>query len=255
MTTIPNEAPLKYNIGNSIIIGSLLGDGSIERSGTHGKGRWLFAESHTEKQKEYIEWKARLIPDSRIELLNRSFGKVYRLRTKPDEIYLKLRNEWYPNGRKIIPKSLMNTMDETVLAVWYMDDGDKPGGRKMKYLDGNSIRNNARIATAGFSYKENLFLRRILHKRFGIQPEVKKDGEYYRLYFKSKDRSFDGLMETIKKAKIELPNCMRYKIGERVESRRGITQRIILSKGLIDRDNGKFVSKRCTPINMANANI
>jgi len=238
------RSPLK--IWQSVIIGSLLGDGSIQRN----HKRWIFSEEHTEKQKEYIVWKSRMIPGSRYTEYERDFGKVCRLRTISDEYYLKLRNEWYPNGKKIVPKSILKNLDEIALTVWYLDDGDNAGSKKqMKYLDGLTHRNTARIATHSFTYKENLLLRRALHKNFGIVVNITKDREYYRMYFPSKTKAVDKLMEIAKKTFIELdiPESMKYKIGERVESRRGITQRILLEQGIIPRKNGRFVSKRCAP--------
>lgn len=256
----------------SVLIGSLLGDGSIEKSNKRirttdkktrkdNKGEYKFVESHTERQKDYLEWKAKILPDCWINEVDRIFGTVYRLKTKTNEIYRQLRQEWYPQGKKIIPKSLMDNMDEIVLSVWYMDDGDKmTKNRRMKYLDGTIQHNRARIATHGFTYKENLFLRRILHKKFGILPVIKKEWKtlpldrkkYYRLYFNSRTEDYDKLMAIVKRQfdNLKIPECMKYKIGERVESRRGITQRTILAKGLIPRENGKFVSKRCAPLNV-----
>jgi len=243
----------------SVLIGSLLGDGCIEKDNRrNGKNKGLgcnFREEHSERQKDYLEWKARILSEQ-VKKVERDFGTVYQLRTKKDETYKQLRNEWYPNGKKIVPKSLMENMNEIILAVWYFDDGDKiKKEKKMKYLNGLTQCNRARISTHAFTYKENLFLRRILHKKFGILPNVEKEWKvlpkkqirekYYRLHFNSRTRMFDKLMEIVKRQfySLKIPECMKYKIGERVESRRGITQSIILAKGLIPRKNGRFCVK------------
>ena len=255
----------------SVIIGSLLGDGGIEKGNNKirttdrktrndCKGGYKFREEHTERQKDYLEWKASILPKCQIRQIERSFGTVYQLRTENNDIYRKLRQEWYPNGKKIVPKSLMENMNEIALMVWYLDDGDKMTKKdRMMYSEGFVQYNRARISTAGFNYKDNLFLKRILHKKFGIMPVIKKElkttpkfkKKYYRMSFNSRTRDFDKLMEIVKRQfeNLKVPKCMRYKIGERVESRRGIAQRIMIANGLLPRKNGRFVSKRCAPIN------
>lgn len=244
-----NSNTERSSLTTSVIVGSLLGDGSIVRN-----RKWVFEESHTEKQKDYITWKSGLVQNSYLNTINRSFGPVYRLRAN-GEHYLKLREKWYPNGKKIIPKELMQELDEIALLVWYMDDGDKVVKRRqpLKHLPGLVQYNVCRITTACFTYKENLYLRRILHKKFGIQPvivrEKSHDKSYYRLYF-SKD-NYDKFMEIMRRQfeLLNLPECMRYKLGERVENRRGVTRQIMNRKGLIPRNKatGRFASKRYVP--------
>jgi hypothetical protein len=239
-------------IKQSIIIGSLLGDGCIERNKKCGSMN--YSEQHTEKQRDYLEWKRKYIcSDKRMEEINRSFGKVYRIRWSDVETIRHLREEWYPNGKKIVPKSLMNDLDELALMVWYFDDGDHIKSKQpMKHFEGNWKRNALRISTASFTYKENLYLRRILHRRFGIQPTLVKEkcacGKYYRLYFGKAGDAYNKIIEIIENCfyKYKLPDCLKYKLRERVESRQGKTP-LAVSGRKQNSLTGKFVSLRCAP--------
>lgn len=242
----------RSSLTTSVIIGSLLGDGCITKN-----HNWVFEEQHTTKQKDYLYWKANKIPESKVRTFQRSFGQVYSLRTKTDLYYQELRTIWYPNGSRVVPQRLMDELDEIVLTIWYMDDGDKITKKRqsLKHIEGTVQYNVCRISTAAYTYKENLYLRRILHKKFGILPVVRNEKNtargksYYRLYF-SKD-NYDKFMEIIRRQfdLLQLPECMRYKLGERVENRRGITRKIMFQKGLIPKDTatGRFTSKRYVP--------
>jgi len=50
---LPEELPLRLR---SILVGSMLGDGSIQRTGPHTA---RFEEHHSLKQKPYLDWKVR----------------------------------------------------------------------------------------------------------------------------------------------------------------------------------------------------
>jgi hypothetical protein len=230
----------------SVIIGSLLGDGGIEKSGM----QFRFSEEHTSAQMLYLEWKA-IILEAEMKSINRNFGLTYRARTPSTQEWIDLRKEWYPNGIKIIPKSILYNLDELALTVWFLDDGDKPNAGVMKNGEPKQL-NAYRISTAGFTYQDNLLLIQALHKNFDIQPtlchEKNHSKKYYRLYFGSKNRVSDKFIEIVKR-NIELyqiPKIMLYKCGERVETRQGkapISQKN-LTRNLL---TGKFESLRYSP--------
>lgn len=232
-------------IQKSIIIGSLLGDGCIEKNALD----CCFSEQHTQYQYDYLVWKAKML-DTPVYTINRNFGLVFRIRFPSNIYWTQFRQEWYPNGIKIVPKSVLTNLDELALTVWYLDDGDK-----MNDQNPNNQLNAGRISTAGFTYKDNLLLIRALQKNFGITVKLlkeknnKRNKSYYRLYFGSRTGAFDKLMNIVKRQfeLYQIPDCMRYKLGERVETRQGKTP--ISQKNITRNIDGKFESLRYSPNN------
>lgn len=109
--------------GLQVLLGSLLGDGSIDSTGQ-------FYECHSVKQEAYLKLKARVLsgfsPKNREYLVKSSNGNSYQsigmslLKT----YYLhELRQEWYPNGKKDFPVAALSKLNNLGLAIWYMDDG------------------------------------------------------------------------------------------------------------------------------------
>lgn len=112
----------------SIINGHLLGDGSLILC---SKDSINYALTFTYKYEEYLLWvkdslhslagnrkvQHRKRFDKRTEKIYESFQWL----TRSSEYLTGYRKLWYPNGTKIIPKSLKIT-PETLLR-WYMDDG------------------------------------------------------------------------------------------------------------------------------------
>ena len=108
----------------SIIIGSLLGDGSIIPK---KYGHCYFSKGQTHTNKPYLEWLASELQPFSCPLAtydNHCNGKTYkaaRLYTKALAIFDPIRSEWYPNGKKIVPTTI--SLDPISLAIWFFDDG------------------------------------------------------------------------------------------------------------------------------------
>lgn len=101
-----------------VLIGSLLGDGSIP---SRGKGA-CFSEGHSIKQLDYLKWK--------VGLLSPRFGgnlsiwhKMASFHTRSHPKFAEMRRLWYPNGKKVVPEEELQKLNELGLAVWYQDDG------------------------------------------------------------------------------------------------------------------------------------
>jgi hypothetical protein len=118
------------NIDESAINGHLLGDASIINTAPDRKKNFCF--THTSQFREYSEWLTlntkgfdnrpiwcRNFQDSRT---NRTYVS-YWFRTLAGSTYTRLRNEWYPYGKKIIPPSLK--LNCSSLQRWFLDDGGK----------------------------------------------------------------------------------------------------------------------------------
>ncbi|MFQ5452269.1 MAG: hypothetical protein ACE5DQ_01775 [Candidatus Paceibacterota bacterium] len=153
----------------AILTGMILGDAFLQKT-----GRKL---EHSQKQKEYIIWKAHLFPEyfqgSLKELVryNPVYKKEYhyvRWQSNSSPVIGQFHRMFYIDGKKIIPKELpkLLTTPES-LAVWYMDDG---------YL---SLDKMAYIYLPKYTKEEQDVLLFTLKENFGLEAKiiVKKRGE------------------------------------------------------------------------------
>jgi hypothetical protein len=154
----------------SIIIGSLLGDGHLERNGVH----FRLQITHSIKQKSYLLWKMR-------KLKRLISGKIYiyksscRFRTKTLPIFDKFERMFYVNGVKRVPSEIHSILeDKLALAVWFMDDGNirKMGDKVYGYY----------LNTQSFGYKDNVKLAKAFYKVYGWKVLLLKNKNNIRLY-------------------------------------------------------------------------
>lgn len=115
---------------NDVIIGSLLSDGCINNSNGGKNYFW----THTSINEEYIDF---LINDTMLDLhkfsnksikflstiTNKEYTakKSYTFKSMASVSFTKYRNDWYPVGKKIVPKDIKIT--PTILLHWYLGDG------------------------------------------------------------------------------------------------------------------------------------
>lgn len=168
------------NKQKAFILGTLLGDGSIEKRKKSPRLRI----DHSVAQKDYVFWKYDILkniatrePHVLYEQDKRS-GKVFErwyFSTKaiPElEFYYRL---FYKEGRKIITEEILNHFcDPSSLAVWLMDDGYKRN-------DCDALR----LSTDCFSYEENLILQKCLLDNFGVSSKVHRKGRAWNIYIPS----------------------------------------------------------------------
>lgn len=149
----------------SIIIGKLLGDGSLRR-----KANTLLEVNHSYNQKDYVLWVyeelkqfVKTPPKLRVSGQNRL---AFRFTT----LSCSLLNPYYESfydrmGKKVIPTFL--NLDPLILAVWLMDDGSKD--RDSVYLN-----------TQQFDLTDQqLLLNKLLN--LGIKSSLNKDKKYLRI--------------------------------------------------------------------------
>jgi len=194
----------------SIILGSLLGDGTmwIGKGGVNAN----FKVEHGLKQKELVFWKYEklrnfVFTEPKISFRYRDDGAKYpkswwfRTVKHPDltRIYrLFYSGDGYKTGHKIVPNNsfLERYLNPEALAVWIMDDGSF----NRKIID---------ISTYCFSLDEIKRLQTFLEDRFLISPNFYRDRDKgYRIYFNQKETN--TLIQIISPYLID---SMRYKIG------------------------------------------
>lgn len=173
--------PHNYDI-LSILIGSLLGDGTMEKDGNGSR----FAFYQEKINGEYLLWLHQTIsflgyckpeiPIIQTRLgMNDQIRYIYRFRTYTYSSFNWIYEEWYPRKlRKIIPISgtLDRHLSPMALAVWIMDDGTR---YKNKGL---------RLCTNFFTLKEVQYLAQLLENKYKLNTSIHKTGvvNQYGLY-------------------------------------------------------------------------
>ena len=192
----------------SFIIGSMLGDATM-RVGRGAKNANVKID-HCLEQKEYVFWKYEILKNfvttpPRISYRTTKEGiryeKSWWFRTLRHPVLTEIYNQFYTTdsyrcGRKIVPDSLIDTINPFVMAVWVMDDGSYHQGK----ID---------ISTYSFTLQEIEKICFIIKNKFNITM----------LYHKDRDRGYRiycNKTETQKLADLICPYItkkMRYKIG------------------------------------------
>lgn len=200
----------------SLLIGSILGDGSLTQGKDCKNAR--FVERHGEKQKEYLIWKRNMLkPFTKSKIYEAKGGtheitdvnckteKSYMFSTISHPYLTELRNIFYVNSTKIIPHNLDNVVNGLVMAVWFCDDGCFTYNRKngVYRLD---------LHTESFTYKENAFLcKEILsgffNKAFRINSRKYKSGKAYYICLSGKSNLFEVVNNIVQ----FIPKSMMYK--------------------------------------------
>jgi hypothetical protein len=161
----------------AIIVGTLLGDGCLERNGTHVRLRI----EHGISQEAYVLWKREKLQNiitgvpMRIRVRHAKSGAYYksvRISTRSTYILEPFWEAFYRDGKKHVPASISLWLRHPLaLAIWLMDDGYKRN-------DCNAIRLN----TDSFTLEEQYLLQDALKVNFSIESTVHRKGKYLNLY-------------------------------------------------------------------------
>lgn len=108
-----------------LLIALLIGDGTISSN-------YVFKLSHSVNQREYLEWKVKLLNKLGIKNngikeytsscgYNKGKGVIYSQLSLHSTIKALRRSIYIP--KKTFTRNLLNWLDEQGLAIWFMDDG------------------------------------------------------------------------------------------------------------------------------------
>jgi hypothetical protein len=186
---LTNEKPLSQE-AKDVIIGSLLGDGCIDKCG-------VFREKHSAEQVGYLEWKAEVLRETwndrpltaYLSIDKRSGTKIYTFQfiAGTHSFTLDARSEFYKNGIKCIPENIKDYINELTLAIWFMDDGSTD----WHYRKGVKLYNSlptCKICSESFTQMENETLSKIIYEKFGLVSRVGqklRSPQQTRIYFDS----------------------------------------------------------------------
>ena len=171
-----------------IILGSLLGDGSLRIHKPYKNARFSFR--HSIHQKEYFFWKVSKLKEISGESnvweqkADGLGGKKIRYQSLALESLTELYRLTHKNDRIIIKRKWLNKLTPISLAVWWLDDGSIiANGRKGVFC------------TDSFSLKDQKLLAQYLYRVWRLKVSIGKivrerNGErkeYYRLWIRSSE--------------------------------------------------------------------
>lgn len=205
-------------IEQNIIVGSILGDGSLALYGRSKNAH--YREHGGDAQVEYRKWKA-----SKLSNLGFKFSencKYGKLSSPSHPVYTDLYNRFYKNKVKIITQQNIALLDHPIgLACLYMDDGS---------LVMNTFRKKNKIYlfphisiySLNFTEDENILLKNHIKSKFNIEFKLKKrpDGKKYILEIGKRNEisKFISLVSAF----VKEIDCMKYKIdvSNRLENKK-----------------------------------
>lgn len=185
-----------------ILVGLILGDGHLETQ-NNGKTYRLKVEQSADKA-EYVKWLYKNFenfvlnkPKIKEKTRNGVVTKNIWFTTLSHGSFRFYAQQFYANGKKVIPKIIGKLLTPLGMAVWFMDDGSI----KSKF-------HKARIInTQCFTKKEVLFLIKILKDKFKIDTKLREQKDGYQIYILSE--SADKFRKIIEKYIID---SMKYKL-------------------------------------------
>jgi len=194
-----------------IILGSLLGDGSLKIEKIYKNARFSFR--HSIYQKEYFFWKVEQLKEISSESCwwkqkkNSLGGEMLRYQSLALPALTEIYKLTHKKNKLVIKRKWLNQMSPLSLAIWWLDDG--------------SIISNGRkgvFCTDSISYKEQKILAKYLKVVWEINVHIGKikrirDGkevEYYRLWLRSSEelKKFLRIILPFVKVKEMLPKLI-----------------------------------------------
>lgn len=214
------DAPPFTELQMDIVIGSLLGDGGLAKH-LRNRPNTSFSKKQSKARLDYLQWhynnlqpysstldkvysKEKLIGGKGGVILERQkvekYHSGYVFRTHQHPNWTTLRQQWYPNDKKIIPNNL--TLNPQRIAIWYFDDGSN-------WLP----HRQAVLCTQSFTLDEADFLRHKLGD-FDLRPKITKVVSQYTSrempILKFSKASYDNLIRLVKP--FMLWDCFKHKI-------------------------------------------
>ena len=201
------------NVHRSVILGSILGDGSLIKQKSSKNARLQIG--HCTKQLDYLKWKKKLLdpfvksvpveaekPGPKTIVGKKSYSNGYWIMNTiahPD--ITKYYNKYYYNGKKRVYRDVVEDLDILALSVWLADDGSFTFRKDCKY----SIRGS--IATCSFTTDEIGVLMIALRRFYIGNMSLDKYSNTITL------SGTDGIVDIIDKVTKVLPKCIHYKFA------------------------------------------
>ena len=209
MNQYTNKIYTVTEIEQNIIVGSLLGDGSLA---LYGRSKNAYYREHgCNAQIPYRLWKCEKL--CKLDFSLNTTCKYAKLSSRSNIFFTKLYNKFYINGVKTITTDNIKLLTHPIgLACFYMDDGTlviDSAKRKDKSI---YIFPRISLYTLSFSKAENIIIKGHLENTFGIKTKLKyrKDGKRTILEINKKVDVINFI--NIVKPYVSEITCMKYKI-------------------------------------------
>lgn len=209
------------DIERNIIIGSLVGDGTLSIYGRSKNA--CYRENTGTSQIDYRKWKVEKLKN--LDFKTNKYGAIY---SPSHPIYTEIYELFYPNGEKILTEENLKILDHPIgLACLFMDDGSL-------IIDSFRKKNNIYLFpriyfyTQSFSFEENLLLKQHLENTFNVHFNLKnwKDGKKAILEISKRD-DLNSFIEIVKPY-VEKIECMKYKVD--IENKTKETKKRYIAK-------------------------
>lgn len=196
---------------HQILLGSLFGDMCCRKESVNA----MIEESHSIKQKGYLEWKHHNLKgvlnlclktlDKRICEVN---GKKYIrkqqliMRSRVSQELNKYHSLFYEENKKRVTLETLKEIDVLGLAVWYCDDG---------HYDLQNHRVD--IHTEGFSIEENQLIQGWFKEKWSLNAKLKKIPVKEQILIVFSVEDSEKFLRLIKDEILKMPEDVRYKLG------------------------------------------
>ena len=211
----------------SLLIGLLIGDGTISSN-------FVFKLSHSIEQKEYLEWKVKLLDKFKIKnngikeyisTCGYNTGKkvLYSQMSVIPTIKALRRTVYIP--KKTITRRLLNWLTPLEIAIWYMDDG---------YININtskqrsSIQHTIKIATCVDEKTIEIIIQYFLEV-WNIKFRKFPEGKNTFSLASSSEEDYSKFVNLIKPFVVQVPS-MLYKIRDNFTKKEFLDQQIVDSE-------------------------
>ncbi len=166
LATIPQVSLTEKE--QNIIVGSILGDGSLSFSPRSRNAH--YREHYSYKQREYRIWKMNSIDSIQFRI-----EKDVHLKSPSHPIFTELYNQFYYHGRKTITSANVKLLTHPIgLACLYLDDGTLMISAQCRRYNNVYITPSIGLATMCFSGDECEILKQHILDKFSIEFKVKK---------------------------------------------------------------------------------
>lgn len=211
----------------SLLIGLLIGDGTISSN-------CVFKLSHSESQREYLEWKVKLLDTFKIKnngikkyisKCGYNIGKnvLYSQMSLIPTIKALRRSIYTP--KKTLTRKLLNWLNPLGLAIWYMDDGCINVNTSKQR---SSIQHTIKIATCVDKKTVDMIIKYFLEV-WNIKFRPFKEGKETFSIASSSEEDCKNFINIIKPYIEQVPSLL-YKIREDLTKEEFIAQQKVVSE-------------------------
>ncbi len=198
-----------------VLLGGMLGDSWIKQNGK-GRGNYYLSIAHCPKQLDYLTHKFNFFakeglttPKGIFSVISNKKYLQYRFYTKTLPFFNTYHHLFYPSGKKVVTRHILNMLDPLGLAIWFMDDGSRNIVYYTRKTDGIvSIRTRKlEWATDSFTLEEHHIIKDYFKVVWGIDVNIHKSKKSHKLAINATNAKI--FIEIIKPHVVP---CMQYKI-------------------------------------------